>query len=362
MKIAIFGGSFDPIHKGHTKIANWAIKELNLDTLFFVPAYKSPFKTKKRMVDNQDRLNMLKLVLPEKCQISEFEMKRGGVSYSIDTIKYFKNKYPNDEIFLLVGSDNLPKLNKWKDIEQISQLVKIVAFKRSKNVNKLNLKKYNGMLLKNPLFNYSSTEFKKGYLDICEPEVVSYIGKRFLYAHDLIFNMLSAKRAKHSDAAARFAAQVAKANNLDAKKSYYAALFHDIAKEWTKESFENFLRNFYEDISKIKPHEYHQLCGSLWIQNIYKIDDNEIINAIKYHTTTNVYEQKQATWLEKVVYIADKLCEGRKFPGIQKIREIAISDYEKGFKEILKLTYEHEKSKGTNFSQQQENIYKLNLG
>jgi len=112
MKIAIFGGSFNPVHKGHISIAEHAIAELGLDKLFFVPAYSSPFKTKVKYVDAQHRINMLKLELPEKAEVSEFETNRKSTSYTIDTVKYFKQKYPNDEIFLIIGSDNVYKLNK----------------------------------------------------------------------------------------------------------------------------------------------------------------------------------------------------------------------------------------------------------
>ncbi|ADE19635.1 nicotinate-nucleotide adenylyltransferase [Mycoplasma crocodyli] len=361
MKIAIFGGSFDPIHKGHTKIANWCINELELDKLIFIPAFKSPFKTNRNLVDQNHRIEMIKLVLPEKCEISDFELKRQGVSYTIETVKYFKNKYPNDELFLIIGSDNLPKLNKWKDIDELSKITKIAAFKRGKNINKLNLKRYNGILLNNPLFNYSSTEFKKGYLDVCDEKVIEYIGKNFLYAQELVTNMLSAKRSKHSFAAATFAAEVAKGNKLNAKISYYAALFHDIAKEWDDEEHKNFLTRFGYDTAKYGRHEYHQLCGALWLEHIYKINNQEIIKSVRYHTTTNIYEQKVATELEKIVYIADKICEGRKFEGIQKLREIALSDYKEAFKLVLKRTYDFEKSKGTIFSDVQEKTYKLNL-
>ncbi|WP_235670191.1 adenylyltransferase/cytidyltransferase family protein [Mycoplasmopsis pullorum] len=97
MKIGIFGGSFDPIHKGHIRVAQQAIKELNLDKLFFVPANKSPFKLKNKYASNEDRVEMIKLVLPDKCEISNFEINRGGTSFSIDTARYFKNNFKNDE-------------------------------------------------------------------------------------------------------------------------------------------------------------------------------------------------------------------------------------------------------------------------
>jgi nicotinate-nucleotide adenylyltransferase len=112
MKIGIYGGAFNPIHKGHIKIAKHVIEFLALDKLIFVPSFKGPFKKNIELVSGEDRINMIELVLEDKMEVSPFEINRKGVSYTIDTIKYFKNKYKEDELFLIIGSDNLAKLNK----------------------------------------------------------------------------------------------------------------------------------------------------------------------------------------------------------------------------------------------------------
>ena len=95
MKIGIYGGAFNPIHKGHIKIAKHVIDFLGLEKLIFVPSYKGPFKKNIELASGQDRMNMIELVLENKMEVSAFEINRKGVSYTIDTIKYFKNKYHN---------------------------------------------------------------------------------------------------------------------------------------------------------------------------------------------------------------------------------------------------------------------------
>ncbi|SFW05757.1 Nicotinate-nucleotide adenylyltransferase [Chlamydia abortus] len=114
MKIGIFGGSFDPIHKGHLLVASEAIKSLDLDCLYFVPANKNPFKKDKSYASNLHRINMIKLAIKDnpKMQISEFETNRNCISYTIDTVKYFRNKFKDDDLYLLIGSDNLNSLHK----------------------------------------------------------------------------------------------------------------------------------------------------------------------------------------------------------------------------------------------------------
>lgn len=357
MKIGIYSGSFDPIHKGHTEIAKYVIEELKLDKLFFLPCSRSPFKKSKKLASDTDRANMISLVLPEKCELSDFELKRGGTTYTIETVKYFKNKFENDELFLLIGSDHLNMLHKWKEINEISKLSKIIIVRRNHNINKTNAKKYNAKILSNPIFNYSSTKFKKGYIDEADDKVIAYIGEKKLYAVEIVHNMLSAKRAKHSISCGNFAAELAKKNKINAKKAWLAGLFHDIAKEWEPKKSREFISSFDIDEKKYANHELHQVCGSLWLKHIYRINDPEIIRAVSVHTTLDDFTNNAINKLDKIIYLSDKICEGRKFEGIQKIRSLAFENLDEAFKLVVKRTYEFELSKGTKLTKKQEEIY-----
>ncbi|QGZ97884.1 nicotinate-nucleotide adenylyltransferase [Mycoplasma sp. NEAQ87857] len=358
MKIGIYGGSFDPIHQGHIKSARYAIKELNLDKLIFVPTNCSPFKKNKSKTSNQDKLNMINLVLEDKMEVSDFEIKRGGVSYTIDTVKYFANKYKKDQLYLIIGSDNLTKLNKWKDIDTISQLAQIAVLRREAKINKLNLKKYNGILLKNRLYDFSSTNFKKGFLDLVDDKVLNYIQARGLYLEQIIHNSLTALRAKHSVSTASFAAELAKAHNLDAKQAYTAGLVHDIAKEWSIASSRSFIQEYQPELINASDFELHQICGALWLKYGYKLQDQAVIEAVRYHTTMKL----EMSDLDKILFIADKICQGRKFPGIQKVRELCFKDLNQGFKEVVYQTYLFNINKGVEFSPLALEIYQKHMG
>ncbi|WP_426460932.1 nicotinate-nucleotide adenylyltransferase [Mycoplasma hafezii] len=360
MKIGIYGGSFDPIHKGHISLAKYAINELKLDKLLFVPTNVSPFKLKAKGAKNEDKINMLKIALKDfdNMEICEFETKRGGVSYTIDTVKYLKNKYPNDELFLIIGSDNLPQLNKWKNIDEIAETVTIVAARRGKNINKLNLKKYGGILLNNRLYDYSSTEFKKGFLDMVSPEVLDYIQARGLYIEQIVHNSLTALRAKHSVATASFAAELAKKHGVSAKQAYLAGIMHDIAKEWSEAESRAFIAEYSPELKDVPNHKLHQICGMLWAKYGYGVTDQEILHAIEYHTTMD----KQMNKLDKIIFIADKICDGRRFPGIQKLRELVNQDLEAGFKEVVRVNRDFNLEKGVKFDKEAEEIYKIQLG
>jgi nicotinate-nucleotide adenylyltransferase len=131
-RIGLFGGSFDPVHLGHLLVAQGAREELELGRLFLIPAAQSPFKPDLQPTPAPDRLRLLRLALAGKswCEIDEQEVSRGGVSYSIDTVRDYARRFPAAERFYLIGADHLPQLPKWRAAEELAQLVEFVAIPR----------------------------------------------------------------------------------------------------------------------------------------------------------------------------------------------------------------------------------------
>jgi nicotinate-nucleotide adenylyltransferase len=133
MKLGILGGTFNPIHFGHLKLAQESMTKLNLDEVIFVPTYTSPFEPNEESITAQHRFNMLKLALApyDKFEISTFEIDKKGISYTIDTLKYFKSKLnDNEQLYFIAGSDVLTDLNKWKNVDEIFALCTFVVAKR----------------------------------------------------------------------------------------------------------------------------------------------------------------------------------------------------------------------------------------
>src|SRR5450755_4234248 len=108
MKIGLFGGSFDPVHLGHLLVAQAAGEELGLARLFFIPAAQSPFKSENKIAPAEIRLQLLRLALAGKnnCEIDAQEIRRGGVSYTIETVRDYARRFPQAELFYLIGADN----------------------------------------------------------------------------------------------------------------------------------------------------------------------------------------------------------------------------------------------------------------
>ena len=118
MKIGILGGTFNPPHLGHSALAIEAVEQLKLDKVLFVPTNIPPHKD----IDNSDissRRDMLKIVIAgnNKFEIEDCEIKRGGTSYTIDTVRELKKKYPDDQPYLIVGSDLANDFSSWKDYQ-----------------------------------------------------------------------------------------------------------------------------------------------------------------------------------------------------------------------------------------------------
>ncbi|MCM8770924.1 MAG: nicotinate-nucleotide adenylyltransferase [Candidatus Omnitrophica bacterium] len=132
MKIGILGGTFNPIHIGHLILAEQVMEKLSLDKIIFVPTNFPPHKDDGEIIAAKERLKMLKLAIKgnKKFSVSDIEIKRGGKSYTVDTLKELHKIYPKDELYFITGSDLLKYLNEWKDIGDVFQIAKFVVATR----------------------------------------------------------------------------------------------------------------------------------------------------------------------------------------------------------------------------------------
>jgi nicotinate-nucleotide adenylyltransferase len=132
MKIGILGGTFNPIHIGHLILAEEAREKLSLDKIIFVPAYLPPHKDSADIAPAKQRLEMVKVAIRtnRKFSVSDIEIKRDGRSYTIDTLRAFKEIYPRDELYFIIGSDLLKYLDEWKELKDIIAMVKFIAATR----------------------------------------------------------------------------------------------------------------------------------------------------------------------------------------------------------------------------------------
>lgn len=121
-KIGIFGGSFDPVHLGHTGLAEDAMKQAGLEKVVFIPARLQPFKLDKKLASGEDRIEMLKLAAGNTAgfEISTYELDNEGVSYSYLTMRAMQEKYGKDvKLYFITGTDAFLKIDQWKNAEEL---------------------------------------------------------------------------------------------------------------------------------------------------------------------------------------------------------------------------------------------------
>ncbi len=132
MNIGIFGGSFNPPHTGHLLVAEHAREQLNLAKVLFVPAATSPHKQGVDIVEAHHRLEMLECAVSgnRHFEVSDIEVQRGGVSFTVETLEELSKKYVDDKLVFLIGADNLLEFHTWREPERILDLVEVVALTR----------------------------------------------------------------------------------------------------------------------------------------------------------------------------------------------------------------------------------------
>lgn len=130
--LGIMGGTFDPIHYGHLIAAECARVEYALERVIFVPAKTPPHKDAAGILDGDDRYFMVKIAVKDNpaFEVSDLELKRGGISYTVDTVRHFQSQYPGIDIYFIMGLDSLLIIDTWKDVDQILSICRFIVVTR----------------------------------------------------------------------------------------------------------------------------------------------------------------------------------------------------------------------------------------
>jgi nicotinate-nucleotide adenylyltransferase len=189
--IAIYGGSFDPIHNGHLAVANYVIKRFPLDKLIFLPSKVHAFKGRINQISNSDRLELIHLAIKDNKNffVDDFELRsEKKINYTCNYIEHLKDKDIN--LFFVIGSDNISGFSKWKRWEYILKNAIIISYARPNYPNVLthDLIDYKDrfILVEDELLDISSSEIKSGKLNknLFPDEVFQYIIKKRLYVNE----------------------------------------------------------------------------------------------------------------------------------------------------------------------------------
>lgn len=354
MKVAIFGGSFDPIHSQHVALIRAAKTALGLDRVIVMPSFVAPHKRSGPSADGQSRLEMCKIALGgcDFAEVSDYEISSGGTSYTYLTCRAFAQKYPDAARFFLVGADMLSDFFAWREPEDILANVTLAACGRGTELDAGIHEEFRNRFGKDfaeiPFTGeaVSSTDIRVMLAFGKKPEalddgVYSYIRAHGLYAHAAIAPALSFEkegRREHSFRVAKLACRRARSLRIDEGKALLAAALHDCAKSIPADDP---LLAGCELPADVPEPVVHQYTGAYLAEHLFGINDEEILDAIRYHASG----REDMTPLGKLIYLADLLEEGRDFPGVEFLRELFWQDLDRCLAESLRrqLVYLEEK-------------------
>ncbi len=351
-KIGIMGGTFDPIHFGHLKIAEVAKSEYHLDKVIFLTSGNPPHKKDKRILDAKIRHIMVKRAIAEidGFEASDYEVNRKEYSYSVNTLKHFKEIMPDDQLFFIIGGDSLRDFHKWYKPEEILKLCTLLVYDRDggKHISDFS------MPISGSTIDISSTVIREKLENgedvsaFVPPAVLEFIKRNNIYRKKLgmeeqLKTLLTPERFKHSLGVMETAVELAKIHGADIEKARIAGLLHDNAKN---------LDNIYERARDLEveldefemksPPLVHAKLGAETAKCQFYITDPEILDAIAWHTIG----RKGMSLLEKIVFVADLTEPGRDFPDAKPLRELSRKSLDLAVAECVKSTIEVNKKRG----------------
>lgn len=350
-KTIVFGGSFDPVHVEHTNILKAAVRELCADKVIVVPTKNPPHKSASK-TPFSDRSEMARIAFSQVSAnviVDDIENRNDGVNYSSDNLPVLEKKY--GKFVYVIGGDSLLALESWHEPEFIVRNFEIAVFDREgyqsakDKAAELN-EKWNGKIR---ILEYVGKEVDshtirdrlmlKADVSGLDENVERYIKSRNLYSEffpyvDKAATYLDAKRLVHSKNTALVALSLNRnfCPKIDKDKLLLAGLLHDVGKMYDKTELPNNIKNVIPKDSIGTPVQ-HQFVSAEIVKNDFHISDENVLNAIRFHTTG----RENMSQFEKLIYVSDLISYERNFQGVESLRKAVYNDFEKGF--ITCLTY-----------------------
>ena len=369
MKIAIYGGSFNPPHLGHVEAARTIAAALKPDRFLIFPANTPPHKElEEGSPDGQQRLELCRLAFREVpgAEVSDWELRREGKSYTADTVEALRKLYPEDDIFLALGADMFLCLEQWYRFEYLIEQCTLAVLAREGGEEEAlrrcgeDLERRYGarwLLLPHEPLPMSSGEirhrlkFRLG-ADALDDAVYGCIVKNAYYdalpelswLREKAYALLDPRRIAHVAGCESEAVLLAKRWGEDPELAAEAGILHDITKKLSYQEQLNLCEKYgiiNDQADQNTPSILHAKTGAAAARDLFGVGDR-VYEAIRWHCTG----KPDMSLLEKIVWLADFIEPTRDFPGVDKVRELAYEDIDEALAEALDMTLQHIRSKG----------------
>ncbi|MBQ3542711.1 MAG: nicotinate (nicotinamide) nucleotide adenylyltransferase [Oscillospiraceae bacterium] len=365
-RIGIYGGTFNPPHIGHMAAARQAIKLLRLSKLLLIPDRIAPHKQlPENSPSPQQRLEMLTVAAADipQAEVSQLELRREGPSYTYLTVEALKQRYPQAQLVLIMGTDMFLSFESWKNWRWLIENVTLAVLYRGQKGEKSAIREKRDALcaqgaqvelVENQVTAISSTDLRRMLAFQCAspflPEgVLAYIRQQGLYEtgrdlwqlpmdrlEQVVISLLKPGRVAHVLGCRDTAVELAKHWGADTTDAARAGILHDITKALDGPLQLTLCREhgiILDDFSTRNPKTLHALTGSFVAQRIFGEND-AVVTAIRSHTTGRA----GMGLLEKIIYVADYMEPNRDFPGVEELRRLAFSDLDGAMRLGLEMT------------------------
>ncbi len=346
-RIALYGGVFDPVHPGHIAVMEQILSELHPEELVVIPCGNPPHKKGRRISDGHHRAEMLRMAVKSflNVTVSDYEISKTETSYTVHTLEHFRKEYGNDtELIWVIGADNVQPFFTWYQPKRILELANIAVLSRPGfDRQKAKTAFPDCYIIGQRQVDISSTEIRerirtgKPITGLVPHGVEDYIKKHDLYpptititqAEQLVNDRLREHRRVHAFGVRDEAVRLARRFGADEEKAALAALLHDITKQIPLEEQLTLCRQYHitpDALQRESTALLHGVTAEAVAFYELGIDDNEILSAIRYHTTGCA----GMNLLMKIIYLADCIEPNRElYPGLKQIRAWSEIDLDK---------------------------------
>ena len=356
MRIAVFGGTFNPPHLGHMAAAEACIEALSLDRLILMPTRVPPHKDLPAgSATPEQRLEMCRIAAVQipRCEVSDLELRREGLSYTADTVEELAAHYPGDTLWLVMGTDMLLSFDRWREPERILRYARLAVAARDEN-DRAHIAEKAALLretmgaridvVENAALPVSSTQVREDLaLTMVHPAVAGYIRANGLYLpaletlREAVKSRVSEKRFRHTLGCEMLAAELARRYGADEYIVRAAAILHDCTKS-LDEKEQLTLAKKWDIIFDYNPKDaaalLHADTGAEAAKREFRMPE-AVCDAIRTHTVGGPGE---LTTAQKILYVADLCEETRAYEGVEQLRALARTDLDAAFLAGLRRT------------------------